>query len=221
MMLVTDRRRLVRAAGLPLDRWEAALREQVQGAVAAGVAIVQIRERDLGSRELSSVARAAAAIAKGTRTRVVVNDRIDVALAAGADGVHLREDSVPAAAIRRVVGKGWLIGRSVHGLDGLASAVAGADVLVAGTVFATESKPGAAPLMGLDGLAAVVAAASVPVLAIGGVTEATAGAVARAGAAGLASIGAFLPDRPGDGIAQTVQARARLLSRAFDTAAKR
>lgn len=215
-MLVTDRRRLVRAAGVPHERWEAALHEQVEGAVAAGVAIVQVRERDLDARELARVVRALMNIAKGSSTRVVVNDRVDVALASGADGVHLREDSVAPAAVRDLVGAGWLIGRSVHGADALPSAES-ADLLVAGTVFASESKPGARPLLGLEGLAAVVDAATMPVLAIGGVTEATAGAVARAGAAGLASIGAFLPVGSGGSIAQSVQARAILLGRAFDT----
>jgi thiamine-phosphate pyrophosphorylase len=127
---------------------------------------------------------------------VVVNDRLDVALAAGAHGVHLRGDSYPAARVRAVVPPGFLVGRSVHSA-GEAVAVAaagGVDYLVFGSVFATASKAGQPPA-GLPELAAVAAAVPVPVLAVGGVTVEHAGRVAQAGAAGAAAIGLFAETR--------------------------
>src|SRR5207253_9045900 len=107
---------------------------------------------------------------RGTAARFVVNDRLDVASACGAHGVHLRGDSISVGAARRLVPQAFLIGRSVHSV-GEAHDAQGADYLVAGTVFRSQSKPESDPLLGIDGLTAVVrAAAAAPVLAIGGVT---------------------------------------------------
>jgi thiamine-phosphate pyrophosphorylase len=122
---------------------------------------------------------------------VVVNDRADVALAAGASGVHLRADAVPAQRIRRLVGPGFVIGRSVHGASEAQTVAPGADYLAMGTIFPTRSKGPDAPVAGLRGLEATCRAVNVPVLAIGGVTPDNAGAVAAAGAAGIAAIGLF------------------------------
>jgi thiamine-phosphate pyrophosphorylase len=126
----------------------------------------------------------------------VVNDRLDVAVACGADGVHLRGDSMTAAAARAIAPPGFLIGRSVHGADEARSA-GPVDYLVAGTVFRTASKDATAPLLGIDGLAAVVRAAhhssGTPVLAIGGVSVDCAAEIASAGAAGVAAMGLFTP----------------------------
>ena len=136
---------------------------------------------------------------RGTFTRVIVNDRLDVALACGAAGVHLRGDSIAVADARRLAPGGFLIGRSVRGVDEAVGS-AGADYLVAGTVFPTDSKAGSAAWLGADGLRAIVRAVRTPVLAIGGVTERTVGDVAAAGAAGFAAIGLFLgPDADGPG----------------------
>lgn len=137
------------------------------------------------------VHRCVAAVA-GTRTRLVVNDRVDVALAAGAHGVHLPGHGVPAARVRRIVPQGFLIGRSVHHASEAArvSKEGGLDYLVFGTVFATASKAGVAPA-GVHGLAAAAAAVPLPVLGIGGVTVDRASAVARSGAAGAAAIAMF------------------------------
>ena len=183
--LITDRRRLGADAGRELVR-------RVRAAAHAGIHLVQVRERDLEGRELTRLAGACVAAVEGTAARVVVNDRLDVALAAGAHGVHLRGDSYPAARVRTVVPPGFLVGRSVHSADEAVAVAAagGVDYLVFGSVFATASKPGR-PAAGLAELAAVAAAVPLPVLAVGGVTVENAWRVAQAGAAGAAAIGLF------------------------------
>jgi thiamine-phosphate pyrophosphorylase len=177
--LVTDRRR---AEPVPQARW----------AADAGIDFIQVRERDLEAASLAALVIAILTITRGTRTRVVVNDRLDVALACGADGVHLRGDSVPVQAARRLAPTGFLIGRSVHRVDELEPA-AGADYLIAGTVFPTASKPAgvAQPLLGIEGLSAIVRAAHAPVLAIGGIADDRIEQITAAGAAGFAAIGLF------------------------------
>jgi thiamine-phosphate pyrophosphorylase len=183
--MITDRRRL----GPDGDNL---LAGRVGAAARAGVHLVQIRERDLeGGPFLRLVARCVDAV-RGTRARILVNDRVDVALAAGAHGVHLRADSAAASRVRRVVPSGFLIGRSVHSMAEALGATAdgGADYLMFGTVFPTASKPGQAAA-GTTALAEVVVATPLPVLAVGGVTIATAPDVARTGAAGLAAITLF------------------------------
>jgi thiamine-phosphate diphosphorylase len=127
---------------------------------------------------------------------VLVNDRLDVALAAGAHGVHLRSDSMPASRARSLAPIGFLIGRSVH-TRAEAVAVCGAgglDYLLFGPVFATASKPGQAPA-GVDALADVAAAVSVPVLAVGGMTADTSTRLAGTASAGFAAIGWFADEK--------------------------
>jgi thiamine-phosphate diphosphorylase len=116
---------------------------------------------------------------------------LDVAIACGADGVHLRFDSITPANARRLAPAGFLIGRSVHALD-QAVQTTGADYLIAGTVFPSASKPGAPTLLGLAGLKAIADAVNVPVLAIGGVTADRIDEIAVSGASGLAAIGLFI-----------------------------
>ena len=190
LCLVTDRRRLA-GGDAPLERARRCLVSQIRSAAAAGVELVQIRERDLGARDLASLVRDAAAAVRGSRTKVVVNDRLDVALACGADGVHLRGDSIPVAAARQLAPAGFLIGRSVRTVAEAQAAV-NADYLIAGTVFASVSKPALEDPLGLEGLGAIVRATSTPVLAIGGVTRARLADIQAAGAAGAAAIGLFL-----------------------------
>jgi thiamine-phosphate pyrophosphorylase len=183
--LVTDRRRL---AGGDL----AAL---VRDAVDVGIDLIHVRERDLEAAALAALVTRLLLITAATPTRLVVNDRLDVALACGADGVQLRGDSIPVAEARRLAPAGFLIGRSVHGVD-QAIAAADADYLVAGTVFPSASKAAETRLLGLDGLRAIVRAVDRPVMAIGGISAGRIDAVADAGAAGFAAIGLFLPARP-------------------------
>jgi thiamine-phosphate pyrophosphorylase len=187
--LVTDRRRL--AAGSPEPAATRCLLTQVRHAAEAGVDLIQIRERDLEAAALAALVREALAAVSGTRTRIVVNERADVAIACGAHGVHLRSDSMPAAVVRRLVPARFVIGASIHGADDLAGA-AGADYLIAGTVFPSESKRDGHGLLGVDGLGAIVRASSVPVLAIGGIALERMAEVAAAGASGVAAIGLFM-----------------------------
>jgi thiamine-phosphate diphosphorylase len=207
LCLVTDRRR---CGG------EDRLVQIVREAAAAGVHLVQLREKDLEGRWLYELARRCVAAARGTRTRVLVSDRLDVALAAGAHGVHLPSRGVPAARARAVAPPGFLIGRSVHAVDEGRTATerGGLDYLIFGTVFATASKPGIAPA-GLDALRELAAAVPLPVLAIGGMAPGRLPAVAAAGAAGFAAIGFFqdLLEPPGN----SLQIRVKQATLAFDT----
>jgi thiamine-phosphate diphosphorylase len=179
---------------LVTDRRRRSVVEQCRDAVQAGVDLIQVRERDLEAAALSALVAELVRLTRGTETRVVVNERLDVALASGADGVHLRGDSIPAARARSMVPAGFLIGRSVRDAAGAVEAAAGADYLIAGTVFPSLSKPGLQEHLGLQGLAAIVRSVSVPVLAIGGVSLDGIGRIAQAGAAGVAAIGLFLEE---------------------------
>ena len=154
--------------------------------------MIQIREPDLSDRALLDLVRSAVDAARGTRSLILVNERFDVALAAGAAGAHLRSSSVPAPVIRRHLPPGFLVGRSVHGVGEAARAAAegGVDYLTLGTVYASASKPGVPPC-GVGALAAAVRTARLPVLAIGGVTVDNTREVLAAGAAGAAAIGLF------------------------------
>jgi thiamine-phosphate pyrophosphorylase len=188
--LVTDRRRLCpEAASYAIER--RCLLEQVRRAVDDRVELVHVRERDLDAACLAALVTDILAIARGTPTRIVVNDRLDVAVACGADGVHLRGDSIPIDAARRLGPRPFLVGRSVHTPDQARSG-RGADYLIAGTVFPSPSKVDGAPLIGIEGLQAIVAATNVPVFAIGGVTAGRVAQVVAAGAAGVAGISLFI-----------------------------
>lgn len=189
--LVTDRRRLCSAAASWSEQ-RRALVHLVRRAVDAHVDFIQVRERDLDAGALAALVDDVVAETRRTRTRALVNDRLDVALACGADGVHLRTDSIAAADVRRLAPRGFLISRAVHSVREAAGA-GPVDLLIAGTVFRSRSKPDDAPLLGVEGLAEIAAAAApVPVLAIGGITEAHIAEIRRAGAAGFAAIGLFV-----------------------------
>lgn len=153
---------------------------------------VQLREAGLPASTLATLTRQALAIVSGTHTRVVVNDRLDVALAAGAHGVHLRRDSIPASVVRTMAPPGFVVGLSVHSTEAAMAAGPDVDYLLAGTVWPSASKAADHVLLGLSGLASIVRAVHVPVLAIGGVTGERLAEIARAGAAGAAAIGLFV-----------------------------
>jgi thiamine-phosphate diphosphorylase len=173
----------------------------VRHAIDAQIDVVQIREPDLTGMELSTLVSEVVALTRGTSSRVVVNDRLDVALACGADGVHLRGDSAPAAAVRANVPKGFLIGQSIHTVAEAAAVAPHVDYLIAGTVWPSASKNDGslvpATLLGTAGLSDIVRAVSRPVLAIGGVDLDRMAAVAASGAAGAAAIGLFLGQSAG------------------------
>lgn len=218
LCLVTNRARLGPLSGERRAAEEELLVSQVREAAKAGIDLVQVRERDLEARELCRLVERCIDAAAGSRTRILVNDRADVALAVGAHGVHLRADSYEAGRVRAIAPRPFLIGRSVHDPEEAAEmARQGAvDYLVFGTVFATESKPDGHPIAGVGRLAAAVKAAMpVPVLAIGGVSVASASALREAGAAGLAAIRLFLPVESGAG--PTLIETVHRIRRAFDT----
>jgi thiamine-phosphate pyrophosphorylase len=157
--------------------------------------MVQIREKDLGGRALLSVTREAVWLAKRTGgAKIFVNDRLDVALAGGADGVHLPGDGLPVEVVRRVSPGHFLVGKSTHSLDEARRArTEGADFIVFGPVFPTTSKPGVAGV-GVRALAEIVRETDVPVYALGGITPERVKEVAAAGAAGVAGISVFLEE---------------------------
>jgi len=192
LCLITDRHRHG-------DEWPDAIVDRVWAAARAGVDLVQVRERDLDGGPLAKLVAACVDAVRGTRTRVLVNDRLDVALATGAHGVHLRASSMAAAQARRIAPAGFLIGRSVHSVAEASdvSAAGSLDYLMFGTVFATDSKPGREPA-GLAMLTAVSAAMPLPVLAVGGITAARVPEAMAAGAAGIAAISMFADAQPAD-----------------------
>lgn len=164
-----------------------ALTDWLRGLGAAGIDAVQLREKDLDDRALFGLARLArAGLPPGTR--LLVNGRADVAIAAGADGVHLPADGIPAAALRARFGPRFLIGRSTHRVEEVERARDdGADYVTFGPVYDT---PGKGPAVGLGELARA-AAAGLPVYALGGVTLERLGELAAAGASGIAAIRMF------------------------------
>ena len=187
---MTDRRRL--SGSTDADRVHDCLLRQAKLAIEARIDVLQIRERDLDAAILAKLVSAIVRLARGTHSRVVVNDRLDVALACGAAGVHLPADSIAPARARAIAPPGFVVGRSVHSVREAVAAARDADYLIAGTVWPSESKGEETPLLGLSGLSAVVRNAGVPVLAIGGVTVERVAAVRTAGASGVAAIGLFL-----------------------------
>ena len=165
---------------------------QVAAAAAAGVDLVQIREPALTDRQLYAALRQSASRLEGGVTQLLVNDRLDLALAVGGVGVHLRSRSVDATEVRRWLGEGLPLGRSVHSRAEASAAVerGGLDYLVWGTVFPTASKLGVAAC-GPQPIGQAARAISLPILAIGGITVDNSREVFREGAAGVAAIGLF------------------------------
>lgn len=211
--LVTDRRLADPAARTTRDEL-AALERIIDEAMAAGIDLIQIRERDLDAAVLIQLVRNIIQRASGIATRVLVNDRTDVARAADAHGVHLRADSAPVARVRDVVPPDWIVGRSAH-TPAEVRASASADYILFGAVFRPVSKPSSLPPAGLDGLRAAVGSVRVPVLAIGGIDPERAALSANAGAAGVAAISLFFSGGAAGSIAGTIAA----LRKAFETRA--
>ena len=176
-----------------------ALSDVVREALAAGAPTVQLRLKSASARELLEAAQTLMPIVRSAGALFIVNDRLDVALAAGADGVHLGPDDPPVKDVRRVadarsgVADTFIVGYSTDTTDEAARAEAeGADYLGVGAVYATANKSDAGDVIGLKGLRRVVKAVSIPVVAIGGITPERAPAVAKTGACGSATIGAVM-----------------------------
>lgn len=199
LYVVTDRQQ---TAGRPLTEVIAAA---VRGGPPRGSAstvslAVQLREKDLGARELYDLGARLQEVLNPRRVPLLINDRIDVALSLDAAGVHLAGHSLPTRCARRVLGPDKLLGVSAHSLDAARRAAdEGADFVVFGPVFATPSKLAYGPPQGLSQLAAVVRRVPVPVLGIGGITPASLPRVRQTGAHGVAMIRAVLaaPDPGG------------------------
>jgi thiamine-phosphate pyrophosphorylase len=165
----------------------------VETAVTAGVDLIQLREKNLNALVLYELTSQCAGLTEGTSTCLLVNDRADIAAAAGADGVHLTTGSIPTTVVRKTFGEDFLIGVSTHTVAEISGAsTEGADFAVFGPVFATKSKLTYGDPVGLDSLRQVVAAVKpFPVLALGGIVLDRISDCVQAGAAGIAGIGLF------------------------------
>ena len=168
--------------------------EQVARLGAGGAAIVQLREKHLSPREFYDEAERALRVARELGVRLIINDRADIALALGADGVHLGQDDLQPEAARRLLGEEAIIGFSTHSLEQAREAASlRVDYIAIGPIFNTSSKENPDPPVGLDGLSRVrQAVGSIPLVAIGGITRDNARAVLEAGADAVAVISALL-----------------------------
>ena len=209
---VTDRHSLSEAR-----KAQETLLSKIEAAAAAGVDWIQIREKDLSGRDCGLLTREAlqraarSTSSNAAPTRILVNDRQDVALSERAGGVHLGEDSVPLLEAKRLAnaqaqGQDFLIGVSCHSLEAARSpASARANYLFFGPVFATPSKAAFGAPQGLDRLAEVCRAVSIPVLAIGGIALANASDCLAAGASGIAAIRLFQDARDMSSLVQSLR----------------
>jgi thiamine-phosphate pyrophosphorylase len=165
----------------------------IEQAIAGGATVIQLRGKQMDTRSYIAWAVAVKCTTSEFKIPLIVNDRVDVAMAANADGVHLGQEDMPVATARKLLGKGKIIGISTHTAQEARSAEkAGADYVGAGTVFATSSKKNIRGLLGGDGLKRIRKAVTIPVVAIGGITAQNISEVMRSGVAGVAVISAIL-----------------------------
>ena len=189
LCLVTDRTLGQRAGRAGSD--DAAIVERIAAAVAGGVDMVQLREKDLPGGRLLELANQISSATDG-RSLLMVNERADVALAAEAAGVQLGEEGLPVSAAKQILGPGRLVGRSVHSVEGAVEAAGhGADLLVVGTMYATRSHPGAAAI-GPGLVREIAKKCNAPMIGIGGINTGNLGEVLQAGACGVAVISSIL-----------------------------
>ena len=182
MLLVTDRKQVTRP-----------LLEVVEECLEGGLRAVQLREKDLPVRELLGMAAPLREATRRRGARFLVNDRVDVALAVGADGAQRTHESLPVSVMREVGGPGFMVGASVHSVaEARTVAAEGADFLVFGPVFDTPSKRPYGPPQGLAALGQVTAAVATPVLAIGGISADRVRDILAVGAVGVGVISAIL-----------------------------
>lgn len=202
LYLVTDRK---------LSRGRKAV-DIVREAVAGGVTCVQLREKTGSAMEFIEEARAVQTALRGTGVPLIVNDRVDIALAVGAEGVHLGQQDMAIADARRLGPPSWIIGVSAESLaDAVRAEQEGADYIGVSPVFATPTKTDHAPPLGLEGLRAIRTAVNLPLVAIGGIQLKNARDVIRAGADGLAVVSAIVS-------ADSPRAAAAALRREIDAA---
>ena len=173
--------------------------QQVRLLSRGGAMLVQLREKQMSPKEFYEQAKAAVIVAAQCGVQVVINDRVDMALAVGANGVHLGQDDMPPEAARRLLGEQAIVGYSTHNVEqAIEASKLPIDYLAIGPIFRTSTKSDTAPVLGLEGLRTVrQAIGCFPLVAIGGITQANAAAVIEAGADSVAVISALLtnPDR--------------------------
>jgi thiamine-phosphate pyrophosphorylase len=183
LYLVTDR---ALAKGQPLD-------DLVRQAVAGGVTVVQLRDKEASTRELLALAERLQGLLVPQQVPLIINDRIDVALAVGAAGAHLGQHDMPAGHARRLLGHDRLLGVSVSTVEeALRAERDGADYLGVSPIYATPTKPDTPPAVGLAGLRALRAATRLPLVAIGGLAAANLRPVLTSGADGIAVVSAIM-----------------------------
>jgi thiamine-phosphate pyrophosphorylase len=200
LYLCTDR---ILSLGRPIT-------ETVEAAIAGGITMVQLREKEASSREFYEIALKIKAITQKHGVPLVINDRPDIALAVGAEGIHIGQSDLPLPVVRKLAGKALFIGVSAGNLEeALAAQREGADYVGVGAVYPTGSKADAGEAIGPAGLLAVRRAVSLPVVGIGGIGPQNAGEVKKTGVAGIAVISAILsqPD---------ITEAARALGRAWE-----
>lgn len=169
------------------------LLEVLRVALEAGVRLVQLREKDLQTRELLQLAESCLELTRAYGAKLLINDRVDCVQAIQADGVHLRTESLPVSVVRRILGSQYLIGISTHSVDEVMSAQEeGADFVVFGPIYETPSKRAYGAPLGLEALSAVCRQSRLPVFAIGGITPERVAAVRQVGAYGVAVISGIL-----------------------------
>ena len=170
--------------------------EQVELLSLGGASLVQLREKQMPASEFYEQAKAAVSVAERNGVKLIVNDRVDVALAANAHGVHLGQDDMPPEAARRLLGAEVILGFSTHNIEqAVAATELPIDYIAIGPIFQTSTKTDTSPVLGLEGLRAVRRAiGDFPLVAIGGISHANAAEVVEAGADSVAVISALLAD---------------------------
>ncbi|MEW8958276.1 MAG: thiamine phosphate synthase [Moorella sp. (in: firmicutes)] len=167
--------------------------ELVRQALAGGATAIQLREKDMPAREMVELGREIRTLTRAAGAAFIVNDRLDVALAVDADGLHIGQEDLPARVARKLLGPGKILGVSTGTVLEARQAVAdGADYLGVGSIFATKSKGDAGEPIGLAGLKAIRAAVDVPIVAIGGIDAGNVAEVIAAGADGVAVVSAVI-----------------------------
>jgi thiamine-phosphate pyrophosphorylase len=203
LYLITDRK----ITKMPLP---AAVRLALKG----GVRAVQVREKDLPVRELLAIAQELRRITRESNAKLFINDRVDVAVAVEADGVHLGHQSMPSEAVRKIVGKKMLIGVSTHSLaEAVNAEEAGADFITLGPIFVTPSKMQYGEPIGVKSIGIVKKHIRIPVFGLGGIKNANIAQIMQAGADGIAMISAIIA-------ADDIQRAAEIINRRISEAVK-
>lgn len=187
-------------------------REVVEAAIRGGATVVQYREKNASTRRMIEEALELSELCRAHGVPFIVNDRVDIALAVDADGVHVGQEDMPASLARKLIGREKILGVSAANIAEARAAIAdGADYLGVGAVFATGTKADAGEPIGIEGLARVARASTIPIVGIAGINATNAASVIRAGAAGVAVVSAIVA-------ADDVEAAARGLRRVVEEA---